>query len=286
MSWHLSRYFAFDLESTDKDPETALIVSAAVIGCGGGKPTDTHTWLAAVEVPEEASKINGITTEYAMANGRPAIEVIGEVATAVAGAVDAHLPIVGHNVAYDLTLLDRELRRNGLATIDERTGGAPLLALDTMVLDKHALPFRKSPPDDRTDEEKAQGKKRQGPYQLKTCAQVHLAGSHPWDVEAAHSAGYDALMSARVAYRLGCLAHMPRAMRPDYIKQLRYGDRLDDLAVDLVELHQRQIRWAAQHASELQEYFRSPKAGDKQDPDAVVDGSWPLRPYVEAAVAS
>lgn len=44
-----------------------------------------------------------------------------------------------------------------------------------------------------------------------------------------------------------------------------------ELAVDPAELHGLQVRWAAEQAASLQEYFR------RKDPAAVVDGTWPVR---------
>ncbi|WP_417216369.1 3'-5' exonuclease [Arthrobacter sp.] len=43
------------------------------------------------------------------------------------------------------------------------------------------------------------------------------------------------------------------------------------LGLDPAELHRQQIRWAAEQAASLQEYFR------RKDPAAVVDGTWPVR---------
>lgn len=45
----------------------------------------------------------------------------------------------------------------------------------------------------------------------------------------------------------------------------------NELAVAPAELHGLQVRWAAEQAASLQEYFR------RKDPAAVVDGTWPVR---------
>jgi DNA polymerase-3 subunit epsilon len=75
---------------------------------------------------------------------------------------------------------------------------------------------------------------------------------------AAHSADADALAACRVAWRL--------------------GSRYPKLAeLDLTQLHKLQVEWAAEQAASFQEYLR------KKDPDAVIDGSWPLRPVGGAA---
>jgi hypothetical protein len=65
--WHLGRMFALDFESSDKIPATARIVTCALIGVGGGLPTEKRTWLLNPGVPmnPEAIAVHGITDEYA-----------------------------------------------------------------------------------------------------------------------------------------------------------------------------------------------------------------------------
>jgi DNA polymerase-3 subunit epsilon len=187
----------------------------------------------------------------------------------VAEVVAGQVPLVGHNLgSYDLNLLDRECRRH----LDDTLEGvcrAPIdRVIDTMLLDKQACPFRR-----RVSE-------TQGPYQMRTTAETYGLG---WDESAAHGAEYDALMSARAAYKMGSIAHRPRAERPVWVHQLR-TQRFDSLAgVSVEDLHQMQIGWARDNAASFQEYLRTKAPGDKRDPNAVVDGSWPLRPVGGAA---
>ncbi|MFI8853634.1 exonuclease domain-containing protein [Streptomyces sp. NPDC053499] len=262
MSWHLGRMTAFDLETTSKHPHEARIVTGTVIGLGGGQGTEPRSWLAdpGVEIPDEAAKIHGITTEEAHAKGRPADEVVGEIASHLFGSIASGTPIVGHNLSYDFTVLDRECRRHGVVPLVDRFEGTDVIrpVLDSMVLDKQVDPFRK-----RVSE-------TQGPRVLKTCAQTY---DLPWDDESAHGCEYDALVSARVVYRIGQLAHMEREEWPERIKRVRKPGfhALRDL--DLAALHAAQVTWAAEQAAGLQAHFR------KTDPESVVDGRWPLRPW-------
>lgn len=260
--WHLGRMTAFDLETTGIDVETDRIVTAAVSVVGGGEPTRQASWLAdpGVEIPEGAAKIHGISTEQARAAGRPAAEVIGEVVEVLALSLGVGHPVVGHNIgSYDLTLLDRECRRHGIAPLTERIHpDMRMLVIDTYVLDKYVDQFRK-----RVSEE-------QGAHVLKTCAATYRL---PWSDDDAHGCEYDALVAARVAYRIGQLAHTRRADWPDEIKAMK-RPRFHELRdLDLPALHDAQVKWAAEQAAGLQEHFR------KTDPAAVVDGSWPLRPW-------
>jgi DNA polymerase-3 subunit epsilon len=267
--WFEQRLAALDFESSDKDPETARIVTAALILVGGNLPTDTRTWLLAPGIPmePEAIKVHGITDEYAAEHGMPAEQGVAEIVKALSEVVAAEVPLVGHNIGgYDLNLLDREATRHlggGLTDVIPESG-ARMNVLDTMVLDKQAAPYRR------------RVSATQGPYQMKTTAQRYGLG---WDDKAAHGAAYDALMSARAAWHIGNIAHLPRAERPVWVHQLR-TQRFDSLAgVSVEDLHQMQAEWFRRDSASFQAYLRDPaKSGDKYDPDAVIDGTWPLRP--------
>lgn len=262
MTWHLTRWGAFDLETTGVDVENDRIVTAAVYGLGGGQPVEPHEWFVnpGVEIPAEATAVHGISTEEAQTKGEPAPGAVDHIADILAGYARAGGTIVGHNVPYDLTLLDRECRRYSLPTLDDRLGETPLHVVDTRVLDQHAVPYRK-----RVSE-------KQGARQLVTLAQFYEL---PWDDDAAHGCSYDAVVAARIAHRIGTLAHMPRRDWPERVlaeRRLRFH-AFRDLTVG--ELHALQTELAAEQAAGLQKHFQ------KTDPNAVVDGAWPLRPWVE-----
>lgn len=270
--WFQQRMAALDFESSDKEFETARIVTCALILVGGGIGPDTRTWLLNPGIPMEpgAIAVHGITDEYAAEHGQPAEQGVAEIAKAIAEVVTGGVPLVGHNLGgYDLNLLDRECRRH----LDDSLEGicrTPLTrVIDTMTLDRHAAPYRKRVSED------------QGPYQMRTTAETY---GLPWEEDKAHGAEYDALQSARAAYRMGAIAHTPREHRPQWVQDLRNWrgsyERFDDLAgVDVEELHRRQIRWAKADAVSYQAWLRNPaKAGAKYDKNAVINGTWPLVP--------
>jgi len=265
MTWHLGRLAGFDLETTGVDVETDRIVTAAVIGIGAPGGSLVREWLAdpGIEIPADASGLHGITTDHARKHGEPAHVVVDQVADTLAGWVRGGAPVVGHNVSYDLTLLDRECRRHALPTLHERLDGRPLHVIDTRVLDQRAVPYRR-----RVSE-------TQGARQLVTLAQFYGV---PWDDEQAHGCAFDALAAVRIAWRIGQLAHMRRVDWPEHVRAERRVSYLPFRDLSVPELHALQVELAAEQAAGLQAHFR------KTDPNAVVDGAWPLRPWTGPAV--
>jgi len=183
MSWHHRRLAAFDLETTGIDSESDRIVTAAVSLVGDGQPSVFHAWLLdpGIPIPAGAAAVHGITTERARAEGRPPLEAIEEIVALLAEQVLQGVPVVAFNARFDLTCLDREARRHGIAPLLDRVGGANgLRVVDPYVLDKQVDRFRK-------------GKRTLGAV----CAHYNVP------LDDAHDSHADALAAARVAWRLG-----------------------------------------------------------------------------------
>lgn len=182
MDWLDAPWLGFDTETTGVDPERDRLVTAALVrrdgGAGASAPDEVRTWLAdpGVEIPERASAVHGITTERARAEGRDAVEVLEEVASVLVEHWRYGCPVVVFNAPYDLTLLDAELSRHGLPGLDARLGGAALLVLDPLVLDRALDP------------------RRRGKRTLTTMAPVYGVAAR----EDAHSADADVAMTLDV----------------------------------------------------------------------------------------
>ncbi|HEY5837080.1 3'-5' exonuclease [Streptomyces sp.] len=180
MAWHEDLLVGFDLETTGTDPRQARIVTAAVTEVKAGEPIRHRAWLAdpGVPIPAETTAIHGVSTERAAAQGRPAPEVVAEVADAVRGYWAAGVPVVVYNAPFDLTLLDQESRRYALpplAAPGARTGPV----IDPLVMDR------------------ALDKYRRGKRTLEAACAVYGV-----TLEGAHDAGADALAAVRVARAL------------------------------------------------------------------------------------
>ena len=143
MTWSKGLLAAFDVETTGTEPLEARIVTATVLVAGATFGTWSRQWLVdpGIEIPEEAAAIHGITTEKARAEGRAAAYAIEEIATLLAELSCSGLPLVGYNIAYDLTVLEEELARHGLSSLRTRCPSMP--AIDPLVIDRHVDRYRK-----------------------------------------------------------------------------------------------------------------------------------------------
>ncbi|WP_017590507.1 exonuclease domain-containing protein [Nocardiopsis ganjiahuensis] len=232
--WHTRPMAAFDIETTGLNVEGDRIVTAALWRIDPAHGTkEVTTWLAdpGIEIPEEATEIHGITTAHARAEGRPAAEVVPEIAAALEAVTAEGRPVVVYNAPYDLTLLDREIALH--------RPGSPLaaqpLVVDPFVLDKQVDTFRR-------------GSRKL----VDVCAHYEV----PLAQEEAHGAAADALAAARLAWRIA-------ATHPEIAE------------MSAEDLHLAQVKWKAEQSASFQEYLR------RRNPEAVVDGSWPLIPATE-----
>jgi len=143
MSWTEGPLLGFDTETTGVDVEQDRVVTAALVRRDRAG-THVRTWLLdpGIEIPPGASDIHGITTEHARAHGQDAATALDEIAEALAQALRDGVPVVAYNAAFDLCILDAELRRHGLPTLDERLGRDVVPVIDPLVLDRHEDRYR------------------------------------------------------------------------------------------------------------------------------------------------
>ncbi len=167
----------FDLETTGVDVRTDRIVTAHVgVLDAAGTVIDARDWLAdpGIPIPAGAAAIHGITTARARAEGRPSVEVVGEVLEALRALFDGGIPVVAYNAPYDFSLLKNEALRHGLAPID-----SPAPVIDPLVVDKTYDRWRR-------------GKR------TLTAVAAHYAVR----LDGAHEASADAIAAGRVAQAL------------------------------------------------------------------------------------
>ncbi|MEO3860951.1 exonuclease domain-containing protein [Acrocarpospora sp. B8E8] len=223
--WYRQAMLAWDTESTGVNVEADRIVTAALVWIEPGQPVRNkhHLIDCGIDIPESATKIHEITTARMQAEGRQPEGALEEVAADLAAAMQAGWPLVGMNSCFDFTLLDRDLRRHGLRTLEDRLGRPIAPVVDAYVLDKHVVKYRRG----------------QGARKL-----TALCTAWGVRIDGAHDAHFDALAAARVAWMI--------AHKTPRIGQMR-----------LSELHELQVRARAEQQAELRAYFdREGKAHD------------------------
>lgn len=231
----------FDLETTSAEPTEARIVTAyAGLLDADGKIIDEVDLLVRPDgftIPDEAIAIHGVTNEHATENGIALDDALSELLQFFYGY--SGLPLAGQNIAYDFTVLDRELRRARGDAAGDRfdTWLEGRNVLDSIVLDKAVDKWRKG---------------SRNLLSLATHYGVELSA------EEAHGARSDAIAAGRI---IQILLDRPALSR-----------------MSLGRLHTAQKRWRREQCASLQNYLRT--LADPPQPDAVVDGAWPLRPYV------
>ncbi|MDH6227890.1 MULTISPECIES: 3'-5' exonuclease [Streptomyces] len=144
--WYEGPLAAFDTETTGVDVENDRVVSAALVvqDAPGTRPRVTR-WLVnpGVPVPAEATAVHGLTQDHLERNGRWPAPVMYEIGRALGEQATAGRPLVVMNAPFDLTLLDRELRRHRASALDRWFRSASLRVIDPRVLDKHFDRYRK-----------------------------------------------------------------------------------------------------------------------------------------------
>jgi DNA polymerase-3 subunit epsilon len=243
------RKIGFDTETTGPDPEDARIVTAALVVRGGGRPDQDYTWLInpGVPIPAEATEVHGITDAMVQADGQDPKMALEDIAAKLAAALNYGMPVIAFNLSFDWTVLDRDLRRHGVTTMEQRLAGHTELALiDPHVIDKQVDRYRKGT----------------GMRKLKPTSEVYGIELTDW-----HTAEADALAALLIA----------EAQFARYPQLENFG------AGGLFRMQQ---EWRAEQQAGLQQWFRT-KASVEQggDPNKVIDGSWPMRPFSVAVTA-
>ncbi|HZX39704.1 MAG TPA: exonuclease domain-containing protein [Streptomyces sp.] len=141
LPWHRGPLAAYDCETNGVNVQTDRIVTAALIRSNG----QVMEWLSdldGAEIPADAYDVHKISTEHAHAHGRPAKEVVDEIAAAIAAELAAGSSLVVMNAPFDLPLLDAECARYGVETVADRFGCVEPV-IDPLVIDRHVERYRK-----------------------------------------------------------------------------------------------------------------------------------------------
>lgn len=200
---------------------------------------ESYDWIInpGIEVPTEASDINGLTTEFIQENGRSDWqEAIQEIWDEVLGSSSD--VVAAYNLPFDLTFLGSE---------SVRCGQLPGDYLDTVGLTDAYEPEDIPVFVDALVWDKANDKYRRGSRKLVDVARHH---GIQVDDDKLHDASYDVHITAQLTYK--------------------FLDEWFGSGCSKEQLKSLMRREKKSQAQSLQEYFR------KTDPEAVVDGGFPV----------
>lgn len=233
----------FDTETTDKFPKLARIATcyAALIGRDGTVKRDwSWTLNPGVPMPEEASAVNGLTTAFLQENGRSdLLTAITEIYRVLLVATKKSIPIVAYNLPYDLTVLDREMRRQKLALgvtklISGFPAAAPATFFDPLIWARHEFKYQKG-----------------GHKQFVTAGRLGIEV----DESRLHDAKYDVELAGKIAWRM----------------LQRHTTGFDDMRAIATELEIRHQDWA----KGLTTYFASQGKVEEDGSPVVVEAAFP-----------
>jgi DNA polymerase-3 subunit epsilon len=144
MTWDEGPFLAFDIETTGTDVWNDRIVSASLVEVGAGSKRNVQSWLLnpGVPIPADAEAKHGISTAQASRHGVAPAQALEEITSRVAGWLEGSNPAVVFNACFDLTMLEAENQRHGIATLVERLGEIRPV-IDPMVLDKKMDTYRR-----------------------------------------------------------------------------------------------------------------------------------------------
>ncbi|MBI5366324.1 MAG: UvrD-helicase domain-containing protein [Planctomycetes bacterium] len=124
-----------DVESTGLSPATDEVVEVAALRLGpGAQRQEFRAWVRPTRPVGESERIHGWSDGWLAEHGRPAAQVLGELAEIVRGR-----HVVGHNVGFDLGLLTRQATQLGVAFAPAGVDDTLTLARRLLVLERYDL---------------------------------------------------------------------------------------------------------------------------------------------------
>jgi len=141
--WSLGPLIGLDTETTSALPQWARIVTSAIVLDIPGKEAQSWEWISDPGIPIElgATAIHGINDEYVQMHGQKPDVVIREMLSVLTTLWQQYqCPLVTVNAPFDLTIMDREMQRLNMGTLDN-VKLPPII--DTLCCDRRLDPYRR-----------------------------------------------------------------------------------------------------------------------------------------------
>lgn len=142
-NWSLGPLMGLDTETTSAQPQWARIMTSAIVLDIPGQDTQSWEWICDPGIPAElgAIAVHGINDEYVQTHGQKPDVVIREMLSILTALWRQYeCPLVTVNAPFDLTLIDREMRRLNMGTLDD-IELPPII--DTLCCDRRLDPYRR-----------------------------------------------------------------------------------------------------------------------------------------------
>lgn len=122
----------FDTETTGVDVKTARILTASIVEIISDNKVNVEEYIInpGVDIPEDSIKIHGMTNEWIENNGASPKSTLNKIAR----SLEKCEQLVIYNSTYDYNLLNNELKRYGLKTLDP---SLKKRIIDPLIIDRH-----------------------------------------------------------------------------------------------------------------------------------------------------
>lgn len=132
----MNEFLAFNVQTTGK--RNPKIVTGSVVSFQGGHVSWSHEYLAnpGQAIEPEATAKHGITNEWAIAAGRPHVEVVSLLCGYLSQATRDNIPIVVFDARRDMTVLDHWAHVYDIPYVSDGN----LIIIDPLVIDRGLKP--------------------------------------------------------------------------------------------------------------------------------------------------
>lgn len=138
-----SALLGFDTETTGINTDSDAICSATLVCKFPGMSWQDYGVLPWIINPHQpiaprASAVNGFTDEYLQTHGQEPEQALEEIASVITLAQRKHIPLLAYNAPFDVAMIEHNLKRWGLPTIQQRLEQTSdtLIVVDPLVLDR------------------------------------------------------------------------------------------------------------------------------------------------------